>query len=143
MGICFFGTIFINKLYIWHLDHVDQSRSVSFSVWFILEVFYLCFWYLHIVFRDGVSESQFNQVLNIELDQIIEVLWTDHCALQICPPLGNDVNFCFLVRHASFSMRAGTQNLWWLLLRRTTIPNSFSLLPLTMFLLVGRHKHTN
>lgn len=25
-------------------------------------------------FRDGVSESQFNQVLNIELDQIIEVL---------------------------------------------------------------------
>lgn len=23
--------------------------------------------------RDGVSESQFNQVLNIELDQIIEV----------------------------------------------------------------------
>ncbi|KAL7614131.1 protein argonaute 4A-like [Lactuca sativa] len=26
-----------------------------------------------IIFRDGVSESQFNQVLNIELDQIIEV----------------------------------------------------------------------
>jgi eukaryotic translation initiation factor 2C len=25
-----------------------------------------------IIFRDGVSESQFNQVLNIELDQIIE-----------------------------------------------------------------------
>jgi hypothetical protein len=24
-------------------------------------------------FRDGVSESQFNQVLNIELDQIIDV----------------------------------------------------------------------
>lgn len=24
-------------------------------------------------YRDGVSESQFNQVLNIELDQIIEV----------------------------------------------------------------------
>lgn len=24
-------------------------------------------------FRDGVSESQFNQVLNVELDQIIEV----------------------------------------------------------------------
>lgn len=24
-------------------------------------------------FRDGVSESQFNQVLNIELNQIIEV----------------------------------------------------------------------
>ncbi|KAM7531150.1 hypothetical protein LguiB_034560 [Lonicera macranthoides] len=27
----------------------------------------------NIIFRDGVSESQFNQVLNIELDQIIEV----------------------------------------------------------------------
>lgn len=27
-----------------------------------------------LVFRDGVSESQFNQVLNIELEQIIEVL---------------------------------------------------------------------
>lgn len=25
-----------------------------------------------IIFRDGVSESQFNQVLNIELNQIIE-----------------------------------------------------------------------
>ncbi|MCI25865.1 protein argonaute 4, partial [Trifolium medium] len=27
-----------------------------------------------IIFRDGVSESQFNQVLNIELSQVIEVL---------------------------------------------------------------------
>lgn len=41
--------------------------------------YYLCFsnvslnW-LFTGFRDGVSESQFNQVLNIELDQIIEVL---------------------------------------------------------------------
>nr|GMD36953.1 protein argonaute 16-like [Ipomoea batatas] len=29
-----------------------------------------------IVFRDGVSESQFNQVLNIELDQMIKVIWS-------------------------------------------------------------------
>lgn len=26
-----------------------------------------------IIFRDGVSESQFNQVLNIELDQMMQV----------------------------------------------------------------------
>nr|KAJ0228284.1 hypothetical protein LSAT_V11C100026800 [Lactuca sativa] len=30
-----------------------------------------------IIFRDGVSESQFNQVLNIELDQIIELQYVE------------------------------------------------------------------
>ena len=30
--------------------------------------------YFGFVLRDGVSESQFNQVLNIELEQIIKVL---------------------------------------------------------------------
>ncbi|KAF3445097.1 hypothetical protein FNV43_RR14790 [Rhamnella rubrinervis] len=32
---------------------------------------------------DGVSESQFNQVLNMELDQVIEVLRAEHCPLDL------------------------------------------------------------
>ena len=35
---------------------------------------------LSIYYRDGVSESQFNQVLNIELDRIIEVSMLVNCA---------------------------------------------------------------
>ncbi|OEL24890.1 Protein argonaute 4B, partial [Dichanthelium oligosanthes] len=37
-----------------------------------------------IIFRDGVSESQFTQVINIELDQIIEVLHLFCLSLHIC-----------------------------------------------------------
>nr|KAJ0209585.1 hypothetical protein LSAT_V11C400215380 [Lactuca sativa] len=39
-----------------------------------------------IIFRDGVSESQFNQVLNIELDQIIELV------VYVTPPNQNGGN---------------------------------------------------
>lgn len=37
---------------------------------------HLCRFLIHfnLTFRDGVSESQFSQVLNIELDQIIKVM---------------------------------------------------------------------
>ena len=35
--------------------------------------------------RDGVSESQFNQVLNIELDQIIQVLRDSTIVLSFVP----------------------------------------------------------
>lgn len=38
----------------------------------MMELKFLIF--VSVQYRDGVSESQFNQVLNIELDQIIEVL---------------------------------------------------------------------
>jgi hypothetical protein len=41
--------------------------------------FYLRNNLLSFYFRDGVSEGQFNQVLNIELAQIIEV--------ETCPPV--------------------------------------------------------
>ena len=37
----------------------------------------------YIMCRDGVSESQFNQVLNIELDRIIEVLMLVNCAFLV------------------------------------------------------------
>ncbi|KAL6196031.1 hypothetical protein ACLB2K_031648 [Fragaria x ananassa] len=60
-----------------------------------------------IIFRDGVSESQFNQVLNIELDQIIEVLCTARFGFnleitspstiidnRICHPKNNDFYLC-------------------------------------------------
>lgn len=39
----------------------------------LVPCFSLCFGF---VLRDGVSESQFNQVLNIELEQIMKVLLT-------------------------------------------------------------------
>ncbi|KAF3457431.1 hypothetical protein FNV43_RR02089 [Rhamnella rubrinervis] len=35
------------------------------------------------VHKDGVSESQFSQVLNMELDQVIEVLRAEHCPLDL------------------------------------------------------------
>lgn len=44
---------------------------------FYLLIFHVYHW-LCFLFRDGVSESQFNQVLNIELDQIIKVLLPTH-----------------------------------------------------------------
>lgn len=44
---------------------------------FYLPIFHVYHW-LCFLFRDGVSESQFNQVLNIELDQIIKVLLPTH-----------------------------------------------------------------
>lgn len=64
--------------------------------------------------RDGVSESQFNQVLNIELDQIIEVLCTAHVLWLLCFNLGVILTSKFLYRRASSSMRTGTPSLWWL-----------------------------
>lgn len=36
---------------------------------------------LSLTYRDGVSESQFNQVINIELNQIIEVWMCSNCSL--------------------------------------------------------------
>ncbi|KAF3456527.1 hypothetical protein FNV43_RR01180 [Rhamnella rubrinervis] len=35
------------------------------------------------IMRDGVVEYQFNQVLNMELDQVIEVLRVEHCPLDL------------------------------------------------------------
>ncbi|KAF3435662.1 hypothetical protein FNV43_RR22753 [Rhamnella rubrinervis] len=36
-----------------------------------------------LILRDGVVEYQFNQVLNMELDQVIEVLRVEHCPLDL------------------------------------------------------------
>uniref|UniRef100_A0A7N0UEI5 Piwi domain-containing protein n=1 Tax=Kalanchoe fedtschenkoi TaxID=63787 RepID=A0A7N0UEI5_KALFE len=56
-----------------------------------------------IIFRDGVSESQFTQVLNIELDQIIEACkfldekWNPRYTItdnKICHPRNNDFYLC-------------------------------------------------
>ena len=45
----------------------------SFCLPGYINLFQLSCWLFTYWIRDGVSESQFNQVLNIELDQIIEV----------------------------------------------------------------------
>ncbi|GAU25902.1 hypothetical protein TSUD_376210 [Trifolium subterraneum] len=59
-----------------------------------------------IIFRDGVSESQFNQVLNIELDQIIEVHKLFKYAIYIVYISVIRTNIYFeLIRHASFLMK--------------------------------------
>ncbi|KAL0460899.1 UNVERIFIED_CONTAM: protein argonaute 4 [Sesamum latifolium] len=55
-----------------------------------------------IIFRDGVSESQFNQVLNIELNQIIEACkfldekWSPSTVIdnKVCHPKNNDFYLC-------------------------------------------------
>lgn len=66
-------------------NHCIKHQSVAFdrcygfvvgihsSLWCVFksEIFKSTILFL---FRDGVSESQFNQVLNIELEQIIKVL---------------------------------------------------------------------
>ncbi|XP_058088618.1 protein argonaute 4B-like isoform X2 [Magnolia sinica] len=57
--------------------------STPFPILFqfqLSHIFAICFFSLN---RDGVSESQFTQVLNIELDQIIEaLLWTKQFAIR-------------------------------------------------------------
>jgi hypothetical protein len=84
-------------------------------------------------YRDGVSESQFNQVLNIELQQIIEVffLLPTVCARSIgcvvmvpfiqvsCTVWLSTLTWSYyLFRLANFLMRNGIPSSRWLLPRR-------------------------
>jgi hypothetical protein len=85
------------------------------------------------IYRDGVSESQFNQVLNIELDQIIEVHKLFNYAIYTVyiSVIRTDIYF-ELIRHANSLMKNGTRNLQSLLLRRTTTQDSSSPMLLRM-----------
>ena len=58
--------------------------------------------------RDGVSESQFNQVLNIELDQMMQVwlLWFVYL-FRVCCWTFMDLVYFLGVRHASLLKKIG------------------------------------
>ena len=55
------------------LNISSYSGMNGMSLTILILVFYNLNIYHKFWIRDGVSESQFNQVLNVELDQIIQV----------------------------------------------------------------------
>ena len=96
--------------------------------WILILMVYLC--------RDGVSESQFSQVLNVELNQIIKVLL---CTVLLENSL---VFWHFLTRvrryrHIRVWDRGTFRSSQWSLLKRITTQNSSKLIRQTTFHLVS------
>ena len=90
-------------------------------------------------FRGGVSELQFNQVLNIELDQIIEVWATSkffEWVLVLWVLVCNLYDWNCWCRPASFSMRNGAWSFLWSSHRRAITPSTSSQVLHIMFHLV-------
>lgn len=73
-------------VFVGHVDQLDTPRfDLCPEIKTYVNSFLLNYIFINSLvqnFRDGVSESQFSQVLNVELDQIIEVL-ADKCFLDV------------------------------------------------------------
>lgn len=81
--------------------------------------------------RDGVSESQFNQVLNIELDEIMKV-FIRQCKFEIWLSEWYHWNhWNCICRHANVLRKIGFQSSLWLLPKRIIILGSLMLMLLT------------
>ena len=92
-----------------------------------------CIFFFIDQFRDGVGESQFNQVLNIELEQIIEVCTPNSFLGWKTLVIWTKRMFIFF-RPANSWMSNGIQSSWWLLHRRITIQDFSRMDPPLMFL---------
>ena len=95
---------------------------------------------INVTCRDGVSDSQFNQVLNIELDQIMQV-WIMVCLFSVWSTFyGLDLfSWGYIIRHASLLKKIGNQSSQWSLPRRTITPSSSKIEALKMFFQVRIH----
>ena len=77
--LLFSGLKFWNYYLLISLNPVEKTKKlvksrVHFLLEWIIDTLLTTEVQLFAAFRDGVSESQFTQVINIELDQIIEVI---------------------------------------------------------------------